>query len=578
MKFSKKDEELDKLRHSAAHVLAHAVKDLFPETKLGIGPSIRNGFYYDFDREGGFTEEDLPKIEKRMREIIESKHRFEREEMAKPEAIDLFKRRGENFKVELIEEIPDEKVAIYRSGEFVDLCKGPHVEHTGLIKGLKLLNVAGAYWRGDENNKMLTRIYGTAFFEKKDLRDYLNKFEEAKKRDHRKLGRELDLFSFHEEGPGFPFYHPKGMIVYNSLLDFWREEHKKEKYEEIKTPMILREELWKRSGHYEHYKDHMYFTQIEGQNFAIKPMNCPGGLLIYKSRQHSYREFPMRYAELGQVHRHELSGVLHGLFRAKTFTIDDAHIYCLEGQIESEIRRCLDLILRIYGAFGFKSVMIELSTKPADSMGSDEIWEKATSGLEEALKANGIDYHVSKGAGAFYGPKIDFHIEDSLGRTWQCGTIQLDFSMPERFELEYIGKDGNSHRPVMIHRAAFGSVERFMGILVEHYGGAFPVWMAPRQLRVCTISEKHRGYAEQLESKFRQAGIRVDLNTNDDKISYKIRQAEVEKIPYIGVVGDKEMSSGKIAVRARGRKDLGSMSIDDLISKIREEIKTKAYQ
>lgn len=567
--------DLDRLRHSASHIMAQAIQDLFPGTKLSIGPSIKDGFYYDVDAPIQFTDADLVRIEERMREIIREAQPFRREEMSKKDAIDFFKKKSEAYKVEILEGIEADQISLYWNGSFVDLCRGPHVAKTSDVKAVKLLSIAGAYWRGDERNKMLQRIYGTAFASQKDLDDYLNRLSEAKKRDHRKLGKELDLFSFHEESPGVPFFHPKGMIIYDELIGFWRQEHRKEGYIEVKTPMILTDELWKKSGHYEHYKDNMYFTKIDEASYAIKPMNCPGGVLIFKNSPKSYRDLPIRLAELGLVHRHEKSGVLHGLFRVKAFTIDDAHIYCTEDQIQEEISTCLQLIIRIYKAFGFDKIAIELSTRPKDSMGSDQIWDKATSGLKNALELNHIQYSVTEGAGAFYGPKIDFHIEDSIGRTWQCGTIQLDFSMPERFEIEYVGSDGKFHRPVMIHRAAFGSVERFYGILVEHFAGLFPVWLAPVQVRVASISEKQEKYAVEVCEKLIQAGFRAEFDIAPEKIGYKIREAETQKIPYIAVVGDKEVEAETLALRGRGRQDFGQLTVGALIERMKKEIADK---
>jgi len=568
--------EVDRLRHSTAHVMAQAIQHLYPGTKLAIGPSIKDGFYYDVDSDVQFSESDLEKIEKRMKEIVKEAQPFERKEISKKEAIEFFEKKGEKYKTEIIEGIDDDTVSTYWNNDFVDLCRGPHVEDTSKIRAFKLLSIAGAYWRGDERNKMLQRIYGTAFASDKELKQYLNRLEEAKKRDHRKLGKELDLFSFHEESPGIPFFHPRGMVVYDSLINYWREEHKKEDYIEVKTPIILNDELWKRSGHYDHYKDNMYFSEIEETTFAIKPMNCPGGVLIFKNTPKSYRDLPIRLAELGLVHRHEKSGVLHGLFRVKAFTIDDAHIYCVEDHIKDEISKCLSMITRIYKAFGFEKIQIELSTRPEDSMGSDEIWEKATAGLQGALKSNNVDYYISEGSGAFYGPKIDFHIEDSIGRTWQCGTIQLDFSMPERFDIEYAGADGAKHRPVMVHRAVFGSVERFFGILIEHYGGAFPLWMSPVQVVVATISEKQEEFAKEAYQKLKDAGIRVELDLDPEKIGYKIRRAEKQKVPYIAVIGDKEVEAKSIALRGRGRRDLGVLTVEELINNLNKEIENKS--
>ncbi len=509
---------LDILRHSAAHIMAAAVERIYGDVKFGIGPAIHDGFYYDFDLGHKLTEDDFARIEEEMRSIVKAALPFVRKEMSREDAMAFFEKKGQVYKCELISDIEDEIVSIYELGNFVDLCKGPHVDNSSEVSAFKLLSVAGAYWRGSEKNKMLQRIYGTAFHSEKELKSFLFQREEAKKRDHRLLGKELDLFSFSEEAPGFPFFHDKGFKIYNELIKFWREIHYKNGYLEVKTPIIMREDLWIRSGHYDHYKDHMYFTEIDGAMFAVKPMNCPGGLLIYKTKKHSYREFPIKMAELGQVHRHELSGVLHGLFRVKTFTIDDAHIFCLEDQIEEEVKKAIGLILSIYKTFGFEDVSLELSTRPEDSMGSDEIWEKATSALEMALRGSVVSFKVNEGDGAFYGPKIDFHIKDSLGRSWQCGTVQLDFSMPERFELEYVGSDGNTYRPVMIHRAAYGSIERFMGILIEHYGGKFPLWLSPLQVRVMAISDKCEGYAEKVYKELFDAGFRVDIDLRNSNL------------------------------------------------------------
>ncbi|OGX04275.1 MAG: threonine--tRNA ligase [Omnitrophica bacterium RIFCSPLOWO2_12_FULL_50_11] len=548
---------------------------MFPNVKLAIGPAIQDGFYYDFDLDRPFTEEDLKQIEGTCRQIIKEHQPFSGKKVTRKEATELFTKRGEPYKLEILKGLPDDDIWLYSNGSFMDLCRGNHMEHTGEVKAFKLLSVAGAYWRGSEQNPMLQRIYGTAFFSEGELNDYLQRLEEAKKRDHRKLGRELDLFSFQEESPAIPFFHPKGMIVYNQLLAYWRAEHEREGYQEISTPMILRKELWEQSGHYGHYKDHMYFTQMDETQFALKPMNCPGSTLVYRSAQRSYRHLPLRLAELGLVHRHELSGVLHGLFRAKAFTIDDTHIFCYGEQIKSEISNVIRLILRIYSRFGFHDVSIYLSTCPQDSMGSNEIWEKATEGLVGALKDNEIEYELNEGGGAFYGPKIDFEVRDSIGRDWQCGTIQLDFMMPERFKLEYVGPDGKMHRPVMVHRAVFGSVERFYGILVEHYGGAFPLWLAPVQVRVVTISEKQAEGGTAVYRRLSEAGIRSELDLRPEKINYKIRQAEMEKVPYVVVVGAQEVGSNTVSVRARRRRDLGSMSLNDLIEKVRNEINSK---
>lgn len=578
MSHSSKTNNLEKLRHSSAHILAQAVQALFPSVKLAIGPAIKDGFYYDFELDHPFTEEDLKNIEKKCHEIIKEGQKFVGKTVSRKEAEELFKSRGEKYKLEILAGLSDDNISIYQNGPFVDLCQGNHVENTNEVKALKILSVAGAYWRGNENNPMLQRIYGTSFYSEKELDEYLNRLEEAKKRDHRKLGRELDLFSFHDESPAMPFFHPKGMIVYNELLRYWREEHSREGYLEVKTPVILKDELWRQSGHYEHYKDHMYFTKLGEDSFAIKPMNCPGGTLIYRTRQRSYRDLPMRMAELGLVHRHELSGVLHGLFRVKAFTIDDAHIFCYGDQIKTEISSVIRLILKIYRTFGFSDIAISLSTRPEESMGSDEIWEKATNGLKEALAENEIEYEVNEGGGAFYGPKIDFEVTDSIGRQWQCGTVQLDFQMPERFGLEYVGPDGKMHRPVMVHRAVFGSIERFYGILVEHFAGAFPVWLAPVQVEVLTISEKQNSGAEAVAAKLREAGIRAELDLRSEKINYKIREAELQKVPYIAVIGDRELASGSVALRARGRKDLGVVSVQDLINRVNKEISGRTIE
>jgi threonyl-tRNA synthetase len=564
--------DLERLRHSCAHILAQAVQVLFPDVKLAIGPAIKDGFYYDFDLDHSFTSEDLERIEAKCLEIIKEGQTFTGRKVSRKEASDLFKKKNERYKLEILEGLPDDNISLHTNGPFTDLCRGNHIERTDEVKAFKLLSVAGAYWRGSEQNAMLQRIYGTAFFAKKELKLYLDRLEAAKKRDHRKLGRELDLFSFHEESPAIPFFHPKGMIIYAELIRYWREEHAREGYQEISTPMILRDNLWKQSGHYDHYKEHMYFTGKDEGQFALKPMNCPGSTLVYRSKRHSYRELPLRLSELGLVHRHELSGVLHGLFRAKAFTIDDTHIFCYGDQIESEISKVIQLILKMYRTFGFENVSINLSTRPNESMGSDAIWENATSGLTAALKNNQIDYQVNEGGGAFYGPKVDFEVTDSIGRDWQCGTIQLDFMMPERFGLEYVAADGKMHPPVMVHRAVFGSVERFYGILVEHFGGAFPLWLSPVQVRVATISEKQTAGAQRIHERLREAGIRSELDARPEKIGYKIRQAEVEKIPYVTVVGEKELTSKSVALRGRGRNDLGVTALDKLIEKLQQEI------
>jgi len=562
-------------RHSTSHVMAQAVKRLFPDVKLGIGPAIEDGFYYDFDRDESFTPEDLEKIEKEMEKIIAEDHPFERIEVSREEAIKKLEEMGEPYKLELVNDLPEgAKISFYKNGEFVDLCAGPHVPSTGRLKAVKLTSLAGAYWRGDSRNKMLQRIYGTSFPKKSMLEEYLKKMEEAKKRDHRKLGRELDLFSMHEEGPGFPFFHPKGMILWNTLIDFWRKEHRKRGYQEIKTPIILNEELWKRSGHWDHYKSNMYFTEIDGEGYAIKPMNCPGGILVYKSQVRSYRELPLRMAELGLVHRHELSGVLHGLMRVRSFTQDDAHLYVMPSQIEEEILGVIDLADYVYKIFGF-DYHVELSTRPENSMGPDELWEKATSALRNALEKKGFDYKVNEGDGAFYGPKIDFHLKDSIGRTWQCGTIQLDFMMPERFDLAYIGADGEKHRPVMIHRTIFGSLERFIGILIEHYAGAFPVWLSPVQVKVIPVSQKFLDYGLKVKRELEDQDIRVELDERNEKVGYKIREAQLQKIPYMLIVGEKEEAEGLVSVRTREEGDVGTRTLQEFVLEIKKKIDDK---
>lgn len=565
----------DAFRHTSSHIMAQAVKRLFPEAKLAIGPAIQDGFYYDFDVERPFSTEDLAAIEEEMNKIVKEDHPLKRHEMERDVAIDFFKARGEEYKVELIEDLEgDVPISLYSQGEFTDLCAGPHAPSTGKVKAFKLLSVAGAYWRGSEKNKMLQRIYGTSFEKKKDLADYLKMLEEAKRRDHRKIGRELDLFSIMEEGPGFPFFHPKGMVIRNLLEDFWRKEHVSHGYQEVKTPIILSEGLWHRSGHWDHYKENMYFTEIDEGGYAVKPMNCPGGMLLYGRRLHSYRELPQRVAELGLVHRHELSGALHGLMRVRCFTQDDAHIYMLPSQIKEEIIGVIELTDYLYSIFGFE-YRVELSTKPENSMGSDEDWEVATNALREALEAKGIDYKINEGDGAFYGPKIDFHLKDCIGRTWQCGTIQLDFQMPERFDLVYIGADGEKHRPVMIHRTIFGSIERFIAILTEHYAGAFPLWLAPVQVKVLPITDKHNEYAEQIRKDLFKKGFRAEADLRNEKVGYKIREAQVDKIPFMLIVGDKEMQEGTVSVRARDKGDLGASSLNEFVEEITEIVDSK---
>ncbi|RHW04529.1 threonine--tRNA ligase [Clostridiaceae bacterium OF09-1] len=572
-----KDEKgLAALRHTASHVMAQAVKRLYPNTKLAIGPSIADGFYYDMEFEVPLTSDDFGKIEAEMKKIIKEDLKIERFTKSREDAIAFMKEKGEPYKVELIEDLPEgEEISFYSQGEFVDLCAGPHLMSTkGVGKAFKIMSLAGAYWRGDEHNKMLTRLYATAFGKKEELEAYITMMEEAKKRDHRKLGKELGLFMMHEAGPGFPFFLPKGMVLKNTLLDYWRQIHKKAGYVEVSTPIILNRSLWETSGHWDHYKNNMYTTVIDGEDYAIKPMNCPGGVLVYASEPRSYRDLPLRVGELGLVHRHEKSGQLHGLMRVRCFTQDDAHIFMTPDQIKDEIKGVVALINEVYSLFGFE-YHVELSTRPEDSMGSDEDWEMATEGLRSALDEIGLPYVVNEGDGAFYGPKIDFHLVDCIGRTWQCGTIQLDFQLPQRFELEYIGADGEKHRPIMIHRVVFGSIERFIGILIEHFAGAFPTWLAPVQVKVLPISEKYMDYAENVKKKLDEAGIRVELDTRSEKIGYKIREAQQAKIPYMLVVGQKEEEDGTVAVRSRAAGDEGTKSLDAFIADIQKEIETK---
>lgn len=562
-------------RHTASHILAQAVKRLMPEAKLAIGPAIDNGYYYDFDIDKPFTPDDLEKVENEMEKIIKEDLLLERFTLPKEEAIKLMEDKGEPYKVELIRDLPEgETISFYKQGDFTDLCAGPHMPTTGKIKAFKLLSVAGAYWRGSEKNKMLQRIYGTAFIKRSELEEYLFRLEEAKKRDHRKIGRELDLFDIFDEGPGFPFFMPKGMVLRNLLEKYWREEHEKRGYQEIQTPIILNKDLWLRSGHWDNYKENMYTVQIDESDFAIKPMNCPGGMLVFKRKLHSYRDLPQRIGELGLVHRHELSGALHGLMRVRCFTQDDAHIFMTPEQIQDEVIGVIDLIDDFYKVFGFK-YHVELSTRPEKSIGSDEQWEKATISLRSALDVKGLKYKVNEGDGAFYGPKIDFHLEDSIGRTWQCGTIQLDMNLPERFDLTYIGADGEKHRPVMIHRVVFGSIERFIAILTEHFAGAFPCWLAPVQVKILPIIDKHFDYSMEVQKALRSKGIRVEVDTRNEKIGYKIREAQLEKIPYMLVIGDKEMENKHVAIRSRVGGDLGAMTLDAFITRILEEIETK---
>ena len=563
------------LRHTASHVMAQAVKRLWPEAKLAIGPAIDKGFYYDIDMEHTLTPEDLTKIEKEMSRIVKENLPITKSVMPRQEAIEFFKSKNEDYKVELIEDLPEDAViSCYTQGDFTDLCAGPHVASTGKVKAFKLQSIAGAYWRGDEKNKMLQRIYGTAFEKKEELDAYLHMLEEAAKRDHRKLGKELGLFVIKEEGPGFPFFLPKGMALRNELENFWREVHHDFEYDERRTPIILNKHLWETSGHWDHYRENMYTTIIDDEEYAIKPMNCPGGILVYQNEMHSYRDLPLRYAELGLVHRHELSGALHGLFRVRAFTQDDAHVFMLPEQMQSELMKVIELFDRIYSQFGLK-YHVELSTKPDNAMGDDAIWEAATEALRNAIEAKGIDYVINPGDGAFYGPKLDYHIEDSLGRTWQCGTIQLDMNLPERFNVEYIGEDGQKHRTIMIHRACFGSMERFIGILTEHYAGAFPTWMAPVQVKVLPISEKHVEYANQLAKQMRHDYVRVEVDDRNEKIGYKIRQAQMEKVPYMLVVGDKEMEDNSVNVRKHGGDELGTVPFDEFFNSIKIEIKER---
>ena len=568
-------DELRAIRHTASHVLAQAVKRLYPETKLAIGPAIDDGFYYDFDREGGFTPDDLEKLEAEMKKIVKENLALKPFVLPRDEAIKFMQEKGEPYKVELIEDLPEgETISFYQQGDFVDLCTGPHILYTKGIKAFKLTSIAGAYWRGSEKNKMLTRIYGTAFAKKEDLEAYLTMMEEAKKRDHRKLGKELGLFMFAEEGPGFPFFLPKGMTLKNTLIDYWREIHLREGYQEVSTPVILSRKLWETSGHWDHYKENMYTTVIDDEDYAIKPMNCPGGMLVYKSQPRSYRDLPLRVGELGLVHRHEKSGQLHGLMRVRCFTQDDAHIFMTQDQITDEIKGVTRLINEVYSQFGF-DYFVELSTRPEDSMGSDEDWEMATNGLRNALDEMGLKYIVNEGDGAFYGPKIDFHLRDSIGRTWQCGTIQLDFQLPQRFEAEYVAEDGTKKRPIMIHRVCFGSIERFIGILIEHFAGKFPVWLAPVQVKVIPVSEKSMEYAQGVYDQLKAAGIRTELDRKDEKVGYKIRQAQLEKVPFMLVLGEKEAAEGKITVRSRDKGDLGVADLSTFIADVKKMTETR---
>jgi len=574
------EEELGRnsLRHTASHILAQAVKRLYPETKLAIGPSIKDGFYYDFDRETPFSEDDLAAIEAEMKKIIKENLKLERYTLPREEAIAFMEEKGEPYKVELIRDLPeDAELSFFRQGEFTDLCAGPHVTYTSAVKAVKLTSVAGAYWRGNEKNKMLVRIYGTAFSKKEDLEQYLERIEEAKKRDHRKLGRELGLFTIMDEGPGFPFFLPKGMILKNTLIDYWREIHTREGYMEISTPMMLSRSLWETSGHWDHYKDNIYTTTIDEETFCIKPMNCPGGMLVYKMEPRSYRDLPMKVGELGLVHRHEKSGALHGLMRVRCFTQDDAHIFMTEEQIPEQIKGVVRLIDEVYGLFGFK-YHVELSTMPEDHLGSLEDWEMATSGLRSALDEMKLPYVINEGDGAFYGPKIDFHLEDSLGRTWQCGTIQLDYQLPGRFDLEYTTSDGGKDVPVMIHRVVFGSIERFIGIITEHFAGAFPTWLAPVQVKILPVTDRALDYAKDLSDALDGQGFRVEVDDRNEKIGKKIREATLEKVPYMIVVGDRDMENKTVSVRTRAGEDLGAMSLENFSAKLKEVVDSKVIQ
>ena len=569
------EDGIEIIRHSTAHVMAQAVKRIYGNVKLAIGPTIKNGFYYDFDLDISLTQDDLKKIEDEMNKIINEDLKFKRDDVSREEALKIMSEKGEYYKVELINALDEsEKISLYEQGDFTDLCRGPHIPSTKFIKAFKLTSVAGAYWRGSEKNKMLQRIYGVAFSSKKELEKYLNMIEEAKKRDHRKLGRELKLFEIMDEGPGFPFFLPKGVILKNILIDYWRKLHNEAGYVEIETPIMLNKELWIRSGHWDHYKENMYTSMIDNKEFALKPMNCPGGMLVYKSEGHSYRDLPLRVGELGRVHRHEISGALHGLMRVRAFTQDDAHIFMLPEQIKSEILGVVKLIDEVYDTLGFK-YNVELSTRPEDSMGSDEEWNMAERSLKEALDEGGLDYKINEGDGAFYGPKIDFHIEDSLGRSWQCGTIQLDFQLPQRFELEYIGSDGAKHRPIVIHRVIFGSIERFIGILIEHFAGKFPVWISPIQVKVLPISDSFMEYGHEVIDKLRKYGIRCEIDNRSEKIGYKIREARNERVPYMIIVGEKEKNHGNISLRSRDMGEEGSTSLEEFITRVLKEEQEK---
>jgi len=563
-------------RHTTSHIMAQAIQHLWPDAKFAIGPAIKDGFYYDVDMEHRLTEEDLLAIQKEMKKIVKANYKLERFELPRNEALKYVADLGQDYKVILINDLPEDAViSFYKQDDYVDLCAGPHMESTGQIGAFKLMSIAGAYWRGDEHNKMLQRVYGTCFPTQEQLDAYINMLEEAKKRDHRKIGKEMDLFMLCDEGPGFPFFLPKGMVIRNELENYWRQEHRKRGYEEIKTPLILNEQLWRTSGHWDHYKDNMYFTKIDDADYAIKPMNCPGSMLVYKRKMWSYRDFPIRMGELGQVHRHELSGALHGLMRVRTFTQDDAHIFMLPEQITDEIVGVARFIDDVYKVFGFK-YHIELSTRPEDSMGTDEEWAMAENALKEAMKQIDVPYVINEGDGAFYGPKLDFHLEDSIGRTWQCGTIQLDLQMPQRFDLTYVGSDNEKHRPIMIHRVIFGSIERFIGILIENCAGKFPLWLAPVQVKLLTVAESFADYAEEIKAKCEEAGLRVELDVRNEKIGYKLREARNERVSYICVIGEREVESKTLSVRSNKVGDLGTMSADDFVAKLVEEVKSKA--
>ena len=573
-------EALHALRHTASHVMAQAIKHLYGGAdgrgvRLAIGPAIDTGFYYDIDMEKKITDEDLADIEREMKNIVKQNLKLERSTLSRAAALKKFSDEGETYKVELIEALPeDAEISLFTQGDFTDLCAGPHVQSTGKVKAFKLMSIAGAYWRGDEHNKMLQRIYGTAFESKDELKDYLHMLEEAARRDHRKLGKELDLFSLHDEGPGFPFFHPNGMIIRNELIDYWREVHRRYGYHEIKTPIILNRKLWETSGHWDHYKENMYFTKIDEEDYAVKPMNCPGGMLVYNTHVHSYRDLPLRLGELGLVHRHEKSGVLHGLFRVRNFTQDDAHIFMTPAQVEPEIQKTIDLFDEVYKTFGL-TYKAELSTRPENSMGDGATWELATDALRKALEHRGLEYVVNEGDGAFYGPKIDFHLKDSIGRTWQCGTIQLDMLLPEKFDLNYVGEDGEKHRPIMVHRVVYGSIERFIGILIENYAGAFPTWLAPVQIKLLPITDKHLAYAKELAKKFFALKIRAEVDDRNEKVNKKIRDSQVRKIPYTIVLGDKEVETGVLPIRKYSAKDSVNMSVDEFIAYVQEKISTR---